>query len=348
MPRPKILYYAQDPGGTRYLDPAITTLFDEQEFDWSLVLHPFAKKSVLMDDRYAVCRSDFSNQLPARQSYFETVLADTNPDVIVCTTSAQARDASNSTLIDTARQLGIPCLAGLDHWKGLDRFFEGPYPKYFPDQLICIDDTTKAALGDSGLDTSRIHPVGHPGLEHIERNSTGRTKTPWRLLLVSQPIVQSGAYHGIYDEHINGHRLIDGIADALAAEIQNNTFDVYLRRHPKEHAGDALPAGINIDDIADWDAARTYYDVFVGFDSMALIEASLSGAPCVRMALPELADISDQPVPLDYGVLATKLKDLTGHIHDAVTHAATPGPNPFSGSTVRAATTIKTFVNSNL
>lgn len=348
MPRPHILYYAQDPGGTRYLDPVIATLFDEQIFNWSFMLHPFARNSVLVDDRYAGSYLNFSNQTPAPKSYFESVITETKPDAIICTTSAQTRDASNSTLIDTARQLGIPCLAGLDHWKGLDRFFESQEARYFPDQLICIDDATKTTLGDAGLDTSRIHPVGHPGLEHIQHDASVSSTKPWQILLISQPIVQNGAYHGIYDEYINGRRLVDSIADVLRNEIQNGAFEVHLRRHPKEHAGDALPTSVGIDEIPDWDASRAQYDVFVGFDSMALIEASLSGAPCVRMALPELAGISDQSIPLDFGVPAIKLKDLAGHIHNAVTNAAAHGPNPFSGSTARAANTIRTFVNSNL
>lgn len=348
MTRPHVLYYAQDPGGTRYLDPVITALWDEQTFDWSVMLHPFAKRSALMDDNYVSNRIAFSDQVPAPQSYFESVIDNLNPDAIVCTTSAQARDASNGALIAAAKARDIPCLAGMDHWKGLDRFFEGDAPQYYPDQLICIDEATKTALHDAGLDTSGVHAIGHPGLEHLECDRPPISASPWRILLVSQPIVEAGAYHGIYDEPLDGHRLIDSIAYALSSDIKNGGVEVYLRRHPKEHAGNALPIGIQIDDIADWNQARAHYDVFVGFDTMALIEASFSGAPCVRLALPELADISDRPVPLDTGVLTTNLKDLSKNIREAVSRSTTPAPNPFSGSTARAADTIRNFVNSIL
>ncbi len=346
MTRPHILYYAQDPGGTRYLDPVITALWDEQIFDWSIMLHPFAKSSALMGEKYAGNRVAFWDQMPAPKSYFEDVIDDLKPDAIVSTTSAQARDASNGMLIATAKGRNIPCMAGLDHWKGLDRFFEDRQPRYFPDQLICIDEVTKTALGEAGLDTSGVHAIGHPGLEHIERNASAPNTIPWRILLISQPIVQASAYHGIYDERVGDHRLMDNIADVLGSDINDGAIEVYLRKHPKDHAGGALPAGIRIDDISDWNRARAHYDVFVGFDSMALIEASLAGAPCVRLALPELADVSDRPVPLEYGVPTMNLNDLPRHIRKAVSESNTPGPNPFSGSTARAADTIRSFVNS--
>lgn len=348
MTRPHILYYAQDPGGTRYLDPVISVLWDEQDFDWSIMLHPFAKNSALMGDKYAASRVAFTNQIPAPKSYFEDVIDDIKPNAILCTTSAQARDNSNGMLIMTAGECGIPCLGALDHWKGLDRFFENTAPRYFPDQLICIDEITKASLGESGLDTSGVQAIGHPGLEHIERNASSPNTAPLRVLLISQPIVQTGAYFGIYEERINGHRLIDSIVDVLGSDINDGTIEVYLRRHPKEHAGDALPADINIDDITDWDVARAHYDVFIGFDSMALIEASLAGAPCVRLALQELADVSDRPVPLEYGVPTMNLNGLPKHIRSAVSESTVSGPNPFSGSTTRAANTIRSFVNSVL
>lgn len=332
----------------RYLDPVIVSLWGDEDFDWSIMLHPFAKNSVLMAEKYTTNRTTFSDQVPAPQSYFEGVINDLKPDAIVCTTSAQARDASNGALIAAAKGCGIPCLAGMDHWKGLDRFFEGDVARYYPDQLICIDEDTKTALSDAGLDTSQVHAIGHPGLEHLERDRPPLGATPWRILLVSQPIVQAGAYHGIYDEPFDEHRLIDSISDVLSRDINNGGVEVYLRRHPKEYAGDALPIGIQIDDIADWNQAWTHYDVFVGFDTMALIEASLSGAPCVRLALPELAGISDRPVPLDTGVLTTSLTDLADNIREAVSRSTTPGPNPFSGSTARAADTIRNFVNSVL
>lgn len=343
MVRPHVLYYAQDPGGTRYLDPVIMELVGDDVFSWSILLHPFAKNSGLMDDKYANQRISFSDQVSVSATYFEGLLTDQNPDAVVCTTSAQARDASNGALIAMAKQHGIPCIAALDHWKGLDRFFEGTEPCFFPDQLICIDDTTKNALGEAGLDTSKVHAVGHPGLEHIGYQAITINAPPWRVLLVSQPIVKDGTYHGIFDQRIGEHGLMDQIADAL----DDKDFELFLRRHPKEYAGSALPMGISMNDDPDWNAARGAYDVFIGFDSMALIEASLSGAPCVRLALPELAEISDQSVPLDYGVPTTTLKDLAANIRLAVGKMTTETVNPFAGSTSRAVDIIRNFVNSN-
>lgn len=342
MTRPHVLYYAQDPGGTRYLDPVIATLIDAGIFDWTILLHPFANTSVLMADKYATQRTRFSDDIPASTSFFEGVLNEHEPDVVVCTTSAQARDTSNGALIAATKTHGAPCLAALDHWKGLDRFFEGPDPRYFPDQLICIDDSTKSALGRAGLDMTKVHVVGHPGLEQIEHRKSTRTDPPWRVLLVSQPIVQNGAYHGIYDEQIDETRLSDHIAFAL----DDKDFEIFLRRHPKEHAGSPLPSGVRVDDISDWNTALAYYDVFVGFDSMALIEASLSGAPSVRLTLPEMAGISDQPVPFEYGVPATTFEGLAGTIRSSVSKTSSPAPNPFAGSTICATGIIKNFVNS--
>ena len=344
MARPHVLYYAQDPGGTRYLDPVIAKLIADDIFDWSILLHPFAKNSVFMDDLYTTQRIDFSDSAPASESYFGNVLNEHEPDVIICTSSAQARDASNGALIASARQNGISCLAALDHWKGLDRFFDGPHPHYFPDQLICIDDATKVALGKSGLDITKVRAVGHPGLEHITAQVPTTNNIPLRVLLVSQPIVQDGAYHGIYDEPMGKIRLIDQIANAL----DEPDFDVYLRRHPKEHSGASLPSSVRDDEILNWDMARAHYDVFVGFDSMALIEAALSGAPCVRLALPELAHIADQPVPLNYGIPTNNMKDLAIHIRTASAQCETVAINPFAGSTKRAADVIRNFVNSNI
>lgn len=348
MSRPSILYYAQDPGGTRYLDPVVSELMRRDHFDWSIMLHPFAAGSAFATEDHTDIRASFTDTPPANDDFFVAALDSICPDAIICTTSAQARDSSNGTLIATARHKGIPTIGALDHWKGLDRFFQNNQPDYFPSHLICIDETSVKVLAEVGLDESLISAVGHPGLEQISRANRTPASQPWKILLISQPIARDGSYHGIFDEPYNGQRLVDEITSTLGADISDGAISVHLRSHPKEHVSDTLREQIEIDTCQDWNDALAYYDVFVGFDSMALMEASLSGAPCIRLALTDMPDISDQAIPFEFGVATYDLAALADDIRAAVSRSHASKLNPFDGSTVRACDIIETFVNSNL
>ncbi len=279
---------------------------------------------------------------PVSVAAFSDFLAGEAIETVFCTTSSSQVDLSNANLIIAARGLGIPTLAAFDHWKGFDRFGEGNETTFAPDRLLCIDEPTRARLAEAGFAPSVVHAVGHPYLESLQVNRKAPAKGRLKVLLVSQPVMNGGALRSIFGLGIGDATLMEAVAAALPPGIA----DVSCRFHPKETPFGPLPEGIERDESADWEEAMETHDAFIGVDSMALVEAALSGRPCIRLALPELRHVSDAAIPFPFGSAIEDMHDLTKAGNLLRSPAAIPGVN-YAGSTERALAVLETFITTH-
>jgi len=319
----RLLVYAQDIGGANFILPVLQEILAKHDSPGSapvdLLIHPHAERFFAVHGLGSRKQEAMFKTLPVSVGCWRDYLAGKGIDRIFCTTSSPYRDLSNCNLIIAARRMGIPVLGVMDHWKGFERFFVNEEPRYLPDQICCIDDTCREILADMGLSPRAVHVVGHPGLERVSREAVDKKENACarRILLVSQPVVRDMSFEGFFFQRVGECRLIDRLAEICNHLALDGRPEVHIRPHPKELSGEALPAGIRLDPYEDWEVSRKNAQVFIGRDSMALVEASLSGGYCISLALPEIPGATEQLFPAGYTCRIGDLADLTGALVSA-------------------------------
>jgi hypothetical protein len=317
------LFYAQDLGGGKFIAPVIKALLACGERSRPIILvHPL---SHVFFHRYGIPYSlvaDTVGSLPVSVSSWKHFLEAQRIEYVFSTTSSPYIDLTNSNLILAARNSGIATLGVLDHWKGFDRFCHQGKPDFMPDHICCIDEYTRMRLSDLGISSNRVHVVGHPYLEtiHLQAPKERSTDRAIRILLVSQPVVSDGNFRGIFFKRYGKKRLIDRISDCVKSfSIPSvERLQIAIRLHPKEQSDHTLPAGIEIDENPELETSIKEYDIFLGLDSMALVEAYLMGKYCISLQLPEFKILSDNLIPLSFSEKITNLEDLSPKLSDTV------------------------------
>ena len=358
----KLLIYAQDVGGGRFILPVVKEIIAKRSAPETVVLvhplsHPLFRKENIAHQKL----EDAIKVVPAASETWETYLKEHNIERVFCTTSSPYRDLSNGHLIAAAHDLGIPTLGVMDHWKGYDRFFKEGEPCWCPDHICCIDDSCVQKLCDIGCRADRIHVVGHPYLERIctESRGAGSIGNTIRVLFVSQPITSDESFKGIFFVKVGGRRLTDEITDVIEMNsahfaVPDRKVRMYLRPHPKEQPVEKLPEGVEIDPFPEWDTSLREHHVFVGMDSMALVEAGLAGKQCITLNMPELSFLSDGSAPFAYAKKVSNPAGIADALEAAVAAAGAPDGNEspcpefLHDSTQRTIGVVERFINKKI
>lgn len=329
--------------------------------DTVVLVHPLSQPLFDKENIAHQKLEDAIKTVPVSFATWETYLKEHNVERVFCTTSSPYRDLSNGHLIAAARNLGIPTLGIMDHWKGYDRFFEDGEPRWCPDHICCIDNFCLQKLRDVGFGADCIHVVGHPYLERIcaESRGAGSAASSIRVLLVSQPVTSDRSFKGIFFKQFGGQRLIDEIADVLkkgrAHPVgQGQRVNMYIRKHPKEQPLEKLPEGMDADPFPEWNTSLREHHIFIGLDSMALVEAGLAGKPCITLDLPGFRSLSDVSVPFAYSKKAVNTAGLAEALEAAVAALDTSGgngstcPEFLHDSTQRTVDVVERFFNKKI
>lgn len=277
------LFYTQDQGGTKYLIPLLAKLLPRPGA--RVVAHPLSQD--------LLCQAGIPFEPlsePPDEDRLRAWLRRAGISHVVCTLSAR-RDLTNALLIQACAAEGVPSYGFIDHWKGYERLLDASgRPRYAPDYTGCIDEHAQRAIVRIIGDPSRVHVVGHPQLERLlAHRDRARVSNRPRVLIISQPDDSpGGTWQSVFAP--NSWRLLVSIAEAA----RQAGASACIRSHPKEIDGSPLPAGVTCDTSPSWEAALANYDVFVGVDSMLLVEAALTGRPCVCLRLAGVGDHSDE------------------------------------------------------
>jgi hypothetical protein len=323
LPENRLLVYAQDQGGGRFMGPVIKALIQTREFPGLIILiHPlsgafFHKLGI---PHFALADAVGAPPLPV--GTWEEFLKEKSINRVFCTTSSPYLDLTNCHLIVAAKKLGIPVMGIMDHWKGFDRFFSKGTIAFLPDHTCCIDEFCKRRFLDLGVPAYRIHTIGHPYLERICQQSwEGHISgDKIRILLISQPNTTDQSFKGIFFHPIGKYRLIDEIICLVARVFpgKGQGIQLKIRPHPKERLMEAMPIGVEIDENQEWNQSIRENDIFVGLDSMALIEAHLAGKYSISLLFPELQGLSDNSIPFAFSKNVKGLSELTSALEDAI------------------------------
>jgi len=319
----KLLVYSQDLGGAKFIGPVLKLLEQQDQLPEAVVLvHPLSERYFRKVGIAHTKLADTVAEPPLSLDKWLIFLRSQRIQRIFCTTSSPYLDQTNCHLIVAANDLGVPTLGILDHWKGFDRFFSNGELLYLPYHILCIDEMCKHKLEGIGVSSQQVHVVGHPHLESIcieHQNETTPTKTI-RLLLVSQPITADKRFKGIFFHSLGEDRLIDQIAGIIPkiSSDQNRKIQMKIRLHPKESSSESIPYNIKLDDGRDWEQAIKMNEIFIGFDSMALVEAQLSGNYCISLGIPELSILSDNSITLSFARKINNISELPSALNEAI------------------------------
>ena len=319
----KLLIYAQDRGGGNYLSPVIKMLVKTYKSSELLILvHPLSQNIFIKNGISHISLEKSIVLPPVDENNWKSFLEAQNITHVFCTTSSPYLDISNGNLIAVSKKLEIPVMAVFDHWKGFDRFFYQGKPIFVPDYTCCIDEYSRQKMAEIGIPMDKVFAVGHPHLEKIIQRSREQDKPirKIRVLLVSQPNTANQSFKGIFFLCRGEKRLIDEIALRLSQVFakQGLKGEIRYRPHPKEQSIEALPENVKMDEGQEWDEALSENNIFLGLDSMAMVEAYLSGKYCISFALPEFEGLSDNLIPIAFPSIIDTLSDLPSAIEDAI------------------------------
>jgi hypothetical protein len=313
---PKTLIFSQDPGGASFLAPAVVMLCNGGLMPDNILIlaHPFSEKTFNENSVPYVKLDNEIKSCPVSVHEWECFLKQKNICTVVTSTSSPYIDLTNCNLIEACRKKKCPTIGVLDHWKGMDRFFREKELVYLPDEICCIDEYCRNAIAKLGLNKKHIHIVGHPSLERVSANVVEKEFLDSKIvniLLVSQPFILDRSFKGIFFLKHNGRRIIE-----IIGEVLKNIFDskgikaqINLRPHPKEYRGEVLPNEIELDPFSKWSDSLTNHQIFIGYDSMALIEASVIGKPNISMNLPVFRNMTER-FSFNYGYSVNNFSNL--------------------------------------
>jgi len=320
---PKILIYAQDQGGARFMGPVLKAMAKaDQHFSYVIVVHPLSMEIFTERQIPFMPLRQAANNPPVSVYDWSQFIKKEHIAGVFCTTSSPYLDLSNCHLIAACRKLSIPVMGILDHWKGFDRFYKDDIPEYMPEYICCIDDICRQRLEGLGLRSDQIHVVGHPYLETICRQACrAHSHHEWpRVLLVSQPNTTDRSFRSIYSYSVAGRRLIDQIATMVEAINLRSGLACRLRyrSHPKERLFEDMPQYVEMDVSPRWDQSVREHEVFMGLDSMALVEAHLAGKYCIKLGLEEFQGLSDNSIPFSFSGNLADLSVLPSELEKAI------------------------------
>ena len=294
----KILVYSQDVGGAKYIVPVINAIV--AKYQVLVLVHPLSE-CIFEKENISFCPlTNYFDSSPPSKNEIESFIVQNRISHVFCTISSTYQDLTNAYLVEICGKLKIPTYGIMDHWKGYDRFFDNVgVMAYFPDQIGCIDSFCREELIKLRKDPARVIVVGHPHLERIfmEKKPNFQNKVMLNILIISQPDTREKSFIGIFLKKNGPGNILDKILEQSKQIDSSVNYRISYRFHPKEKRLMQLPGDIHVDNAKTWEDALFENDIFLGLDSMLLVEAALAGKKCISLLLPEFSDYGNKTIP---------------------------------------------------
>lgn len=315
----KILIYAQDIGGAKFIAPIISHF--TSKYETIVVVHPFSETVFRKYGMPYYPLSQFFNNFPPSALEIESFVINNDISHVLCTLSSPHRDLTNSYLIKKCRELNIPTMGLMDHWKGYDRFYDqNGEMSYLPEFIVCIDKCAVKEIEKLYIHPEKIFIIGHPHLEKLskQRKKFLREYRNINILIVSQPDTKDKGFQSIFVKESDAGSITDKIINEIK-KMDDGYISIKYRPHPNEKLYTDITDRIDIDTTKDWENALAGHDIFIGLDSMLLVEASVAGKYCISLKLSEFSDIVDVSIPYKFSEPVKNMEDVGAILQKAIT-----------------------------
>jgi hypothetical protein len=333
-----ILLYFQDPGGANFLYPVLRKIKSEQNHDFKIkvLCHPLSEG--IISDEYLEPNYNFRLKYPVSIEVWQQFLKDNCVNKVVSTLSSNNFDKSNANLIIAAKILNIQTLGFIDHWKGFGRLLnKKSEPEFCPSWLGVIDRFSINELSKINI-KSVMRAVGHPVLEMAYTKKIQKKRFE-RILLVSQPDNRTKNFDSVFFSKYKNTNLLETLENAIGNCLPRS--EIYYRPHPKENLKKLSNIAFRIDNSKKPELFENY-DVFIGFDSMLLIEANLVGVESISVCFPEVLDIYKDKIPYRYASKVKNINDFENILNGKITSKKLKA-SLFENSSNRCLSLIKSF-----
>lgn len=253
----KIVFLAHDPGGYDVIWP-VYNYIKELHNDIELILTgPMGEKN-----------KKYKKEAGEVMQYFARLIEHFN---FLLVTGTSWNSYIELAAIKLCRENSIETISILDYWCNYKERFRMKNEYIFPNHYFIMDEIAYKEAVESGVDSSIMVIVGHPGLDfYIDRKV--KIDKNNKILFLSQPL--SALYKD--DEGYSEFSAFEGI---LKAGKELN-IDVKIKFHPKETEKMKCKyryyqAEGNLSEIA------CGYNVVIGMSTMGLLQCALMGIPVV-------------------------------------------------------------------
>jgi hypothetical protein len=230
---------------------------------------------------------------------WEKILIDKKISKVLGTISSKYLDLSNANLFLAAKKMNLESIGWFDHWKGFERLLKGSKLIYHPDKICVIDNFCKDRLMKLGFDEEKIIIVGHPVLFLRKVNQLGsfsKAGSPMKICIISQPDVQSKKFKSVFA--IDNFYLLELIIKSITFSYPESI--IRYRPHPKESLS---YNGLPFDKLL-WDESINFFDIFIGVNSINLIESLLYKKNTIFLE-PRYYKIQDKEFPLEFRTISS-------------------------------------------
>ena len=347
MSSKKYLIYFQDLGGSRYLESVLNEfvgVFNHSDTHFFFHKLSYSIKENLKSKFH---ESNFENNEIkdlTKQDWIK-ILKYKGITNVVCTLSSNYLDISNSELISASKELLIPTLSFMDHWKGFNRLYDNNGKLKFHTTLLgVIDETSKKILAEMGCNPDSIRIAGNLHLENLTKRKSNLIQLkPNSAVIISQPDNISKSFKSLFNLKIfKGVSLIEFLVSQNRIDIANFTY----RPHPKE--AKLLNNLISIDNLS-YSNSLDISRVCIGINSMLLFENYLAGNPVIKLEFEEFRGYEVDPIPYSFGKSVSNLDDLLTQIENEFNNSRPIKPINFFANSIKSLEgIIEEFTSTNL
>lgn len=211
---------------------------------------------------------------------------------------------------------GVHSRALVDHWSVYpERFKDANGNSFFPSSIGLLDDNAKALARLAGYPMERCFVAGNPRFLSLAGNVQHeiRTERVSRVCFLHEDIEPDLRLDRTLPKNMSFFDLFDAFCyEAQQAKLE---IDIKIRSHPA--SANRLSALAPLDESPDLETLASSYDVFIGIETMLLVELMLAGAFCVSCYHPlNNSALYLGRVPLLYSNNATEIVNLISTLQE--------------------------------
>ena len=175
---------------------------------------------------------------------------------------------------------GVHSRALVDHWSVYpERFKDANGNSFFPSSIGLLDDNAKALAGLAGYPMERCFVAGNPRFLSLAGDIQPKIRTGHlsRVCFLHEDIEPDLRLDRTLPKKMSFFDLFDAFCyEAQQAKLD---IDIKIRSHPA--SANRLSALASLDESPDLETLASSYDVFIGIETMLLVDLMLAGAFCV-------------------------------------------------------------------